>query len=128
MQVVLLLHIGKEVINLRYAVIQNNTVVNIIEADEEAISSIPATMDTEELESYVECQDNVKIGDSYTNNEFIIQKTIEEQLEELKMNYEKLNIAFEEKISYLENNISELQDVLAEILLNGGENNENSIS
>lgn len=113
---------------MRYAVIQDNTVVNIIEATEGILSSIPTPIDTENTELYIECQDNVKIGDGYINDEFVIQKTIDEQLEELKINYEKLSVAFEEKVTSLENDILELQNVLAEILLNGGKNNETSIS
>lgn len=113
---------------MRYAVIKENVVVNIIEATEETLASIPTPIDEDDVSLYVECQDDVKLGDGYINDEFVIHKTVDEQLEELKSSYETLTNSFNNKFMNLESIVTEIQEVLADILLSGGNTDETSNS
>lgn len=113
---------------MRYAVIKDNVVVNIIEATEETLASIPVPTDDEDVSLYVECQDDVKLGDGYVNDEFVIHKTVDEQLEELKSSYESLTNSFNDKFTNLESIVAEIQEVLADILLSGGITDETNKS
>ena len=113
---------------MRYAVIKNNVVTNIIEATEETLASIPTAIDEDDVSLYVECQDDVKLRDGYVNDEFVIYKTVDEQLDELKSSYETLANSFNDKLTNLESIVTEIQEVLTDILLSGGTTDETSKS
>ena len=102
---------------MKYAVVENNIVTNIIDIEETIVENMINSVSENNIE-YVQCDDNVKIGDEYLGNgEFNLFQTPDDRIDELQEKYDNFKFTILDKVDRLNFEIIQLQEVVADLLL-----------